>query len=357
MKPVNLGLFLKKDNNNLDLIRIACALFVIYSHSFPISPDGDSNDILYKITLQPYISFGGLAVKTFFLISGMLVTNSLMSNGNILGYIRSRFFRVFPAYLTTIIVTALIIGPLISHLSFKNYYSSPETWSYIVKNIKMNTQYFLPEVFSENKTHAVNGSLWTIPFEVKAYFYLLMMYLLTYFTGSFKKYIIAIISLAIIIEPLTPFKGMLIAKSTDPSVYLLYPFFALGCLLSIIKDKINNIGILSLSIISIFIYFIVSSDILKTASFYASGSLILIFIASIKAIVNIKIKYDISYGIYLWAFPVQQFIASGLVTSPYINALIAMIISSFFGYASFRLIESPAMNFNKKLRRKSVSIQ
>lgn len=349
MKTVSLGQFLEKGNNNLDLIRIACAFFVIYSHSFPISPFGDSNDILYKITLQGYISFGGVAVKTFFLISGMLVTNSLLSNGKPLTYVSSRFFRVYPAFVTTILITALIIAPVISNLPLRNYYSSTETWRYILNNLRMNIHYTLPGVFTENKLNAVNGSIWTIPFEIKAYFYLLLIYLFSLLTGSYRKHFIAMISLAIIIEPLTPFKGVMIAKSADPSVYLLYPFFAAGCLLSILKNKINNYGLLFLSILSLIAYLASHAEIYKLASFYAFSSLLLVFLASTAMIQKLKIKNDISYGVYLWAFPVQQIIASTSISSPYMNVFIAILISSAAGYISFIYIEKPCMKLNKRI--------
>ncbi|MGQ6452431.1 acyltransferase family protein [Serratia sp. IR-2025] len=166
MKSVTIEKFIKRDNNNLDLIRIMCAYFVIYAHAFALSPADGSNDILYKITLLGYVSFGGVAVKTFFLISGLLVTNSLLSNGNVLNYISSRFFRVFPAYAVTVIISAVIIGPWLSNLNIESYFSSHDVWGYIYKTLRLDVQYNLPGVFVDNKLSAVNGSLWTIPMEV-----------------------------------------------------------------------------------------------------------------------------------------------------------------------------------------------
>lgn len=175
MKAISIEQFIKRDNNNLDLIRVLCAYFVIYAHAFVLSPSDGSNDILYKLTSLGYVSFGGVAVKTFFLISGLLVTNSLLSNGNIAKYISSRFFRVYPAFFVTVLISTLLIGPFMSNLSLSDYLSSREVWGYITKTLKFDVQYNLPGVFESNNLRAVNGSLWTIPMEVKAYFYLLLI--------------------------------------------------------------------------------------------------------------------------------------------------------------------------------------
>ncbi|HFV9294932.1 TPA: acyltransferase family protein [Serratia fonticola] len=348
--------FLNRGNNNLDLIRILCAYFVIYSHAFVISPDIGQNDILYKLTLLSYVSFGGVAVKTFFLISGLLVTNSILSNGKIFNYIGSRFFRVYPAYAATIIITALLICPWLSTLSFIDYFSSKDVWLYVLRTIKLDVQYTLPGVFEKNSINAVNGSLWTIPMEIKAYFYLLIIYVFSLIFGPYKKLFIALISLAILVEPFTPFKGILISKSDDPSIYLLYPFFSAGCLLAILKSRVATNAILALAIIAIFAYLLIDDSASKTALFYVFSSMSLLFISSIKFIRMIKIESDISYGIYLWAFPTQQAIASLFTASPYTNILLSVIISSILAYISFKFIENPAMKFNKRILSKNISL-
>ncbi|NLU16027.1 MAG: acyltransferase [Serratia liquefaciens] len=349
MKAITIDQFIKRDNNNLDLIRVFCAYFVIYAHAFALSPTDGSNDILYKMTLLGYVSFGGVAVKAFFLISGLLVTNSLLSNGKILNYVTSRFFRVYPAYVTTIIISALLIGPWLSNLSLGDYFSSKEVWVYITKTLKLDVQYNLPGVFVNNKLSAVNGSLWTIPMEVKSYIYLLLIYLVSLAFGSYKKTFIALISIAILIEPFTPLKGHLVAKSDDPSIYLLYPTFAAGCLLAILKDKITTNVLLALTALSALFFFFVDDDASKTALFYAGSSMLLLYMSSLSFIRRIKIKNDISYGVYLWAFPTQQVIASLFIASPYINIFLSIIISSTFAYFSFKFIESPAMRLNKRI--------
>ncbi|HEJ8089440.1 TPA: acyltransferase [Serratia liquefaciens] len=339
---------LMRENNNLDLIRLLCAYFVIYSHSFALSPSPGDVDLLLKLTGIEYIAFSGVAVKTFFLISGILVTNSLLTTKNITKFVISRFLRVFPAFFTVVVLSALVIGPILTTWPPSAYLSKFTTWHYISKTLSLDIQYTLPGVFDKNTTQAVNGSLWTIPFEVKAYFYLLVIYILSIPLGIYKKYFIGIVSIAIFLEPLTPFKGMLIAKSDDPSIYELYPFFAFGCLLALAKDKIK-IGVY-LPIIFGAIYILHSSETYKIMFFYLSASTLLLYASSLKIIKKIKFKHDISYGVYLWAFPTQQVISSIYPGQPYLNMSLAIMITTIIAYVSSIFIESPAMNLRHKIK-------
>lgn len=339
---------LKRENNNLDLIRLLCAYFVIYSHSFALSPSPGDEDFLLKLTGIGFIAFSGVAVKTFFLISGILVTNSLLSTGNITKFVTSRFLRVFPAFFTVVVLSALVMGPILTTWTPSSYLSKFTTWHYISKTLSLDIQYILPGVFDKNTTQAVNGSLWTIPFEVKAYFYLLVLYILSVPLGKYKTYFIGIVSIAIFLEPLTPFKGMLIAKSDNPSIYELYPFFAFGCLLALAKEKIK-IGIY-LPIAFAIIYLLSSSETCKIMFFYLAASTLLIYASSLKAIIRIKLKHDISYGVYLWAFPIQQTIAAFYPGQPYLNMAASIVITTLIAYASFILVEGPSMNLRHKIK-------
>ncbi|MDP8640091.1 acyltransferase family protein [Serratia marcescens] len=338
---------LNRESNNLDLIRLLCAYFVIYSHSFALSPSAGDVDMLLKLTGIGYIAFSGVAVKTFFLISGILVANSLLTTGSITKFVASRFLRVFPAFFSVVVLLALVVGPILTTLDTPTYLREFTTWHYISKTLSLDIQYILPGVFDKNTTQAVNGSLWTIPFEVKAYFYLLVLYILSIPLGKYKAYFIGIVSIAIFLEPLTPFKGVLIAKSDDPSIYELYPFFAFGCLLALAKDRIK-IGIYLPIIFGAF-YLIHSSETYKIMFFYLSASTLLLYASSLKIVQKIKLKHDISYGVYLWAFPVQQTLATTYPGQPYVNMSLSIVITTLIAYASFIFIEAPSMNFRHKL--------
>ena len=172
---------MSRGNNNLDLIRVVLALMVIVGHvpAFKIVSD---NYVDYVTQFFDFTYSGAAAVKAFFFISGLLVTNSLLKKGDWREYLVSRVFRIWPGLLF-VSLCCFVFGFLITTQP-ETYFSS--AWKYVVKNLYMDIQYTLPSVsfISETTSHGgkysttVNGSLWTIPWEVKMYIILLAVYLL-----------------------------------------------------------------------------------------------------------------------------------------------------------------------------------
>lgn len=192
---------LERGNNNFDLLRIIAASAVIIYHSFALNPSWGLTDPTKNILT--YVTTGGLAVKLFFFISGLLVTNSLLKNKSLVHFIISRAFRIIPALYFVILVPSLFIGPLLTSLSAHEYYSSGLLYEYIFRNLIIDTRYFLPGVSFEN-TYGFNGSIWTIRYEALCYITLAFL-----FSIGLHKYtkLSSIICLIIIFEPITPFKG------------------------------------------------------------------------------------------------------------------------------------------------------
>lgn len=102
--------YLKKDNNNLDVIRLILASMVIYGHAPCFIDATGRSDFIARILHFTYS--GNLAVITFFLISGLLVSNSLFSKKNWKVYLVSRLFRLLPGLIFLSICTFFICGSL-----------------------------------------------------------------------------------------------------------------------------------------------------------------------------------------------------------------------------------------------------
>lgn len=111
MKGIKLKLseLLQRDNNNLDLIRILAASLVIYGHSFVLVPHGSSSDVVLSFLGFDYA--GSLAVKIFFFISGVVVTNSLLNSKNVGAMFSARIYRIFPALIVTTTIVTFVISP------------------------------------------------------------------------------------------------------------------------------------------------------------------------------------------------------------------------------------------------------
>ncbi|MBC7003771.1 acyltransferase, partial [Photobacterium sp. BZF1] len=162
---------LQSKDNNFNLIRALAALAVIFSHSFILAEGSVTKGDPISSFFGTVIS--GLAVDIFFLLSGILVTKSLIDRNSIKVFTISRVFRIFPALLASILFCILIVGPLSTNLGLVEYLFHPETKSFLINNMFLFDriiQFSLPGVFQDLPYPvAVNGSLWSLPWEVLMY--------------------------------------------------------------------------------------------------------------------------------------------------------------------------------------------
>lgn len=341
---MRLDVFLKRGNNNLDLIRIVAAIMVIYGHSFYLANAYGEKEPIKKLLEFTYS--GTIAVMLFFFISGILVTNSILNNDNVKKFIVSRFFRIYPAFFAVIIITSFIIGPLITKMNYHNYFSSEWFLYYVKNNLLLNISYNLPGVFGDNiYKNAVNGSLWTISWEVYCYMLVASIYVIF---GKSNKNILSLICVTIILMPYLNLNNDFFISSTNKDAYLLAPIFACGALFAINKEKITLNIFLPISFFVLFIF--VKAPDIKYILFYLFTGTSALYLSSMSLIKRINIKYDISYGVYLWGFLIQQLIYMinpnlSLIT----NQLLCIILSIIAGFLSYVLIEKPFMSLAKKI--------
>lgn len=341
MQQKTISNIITRDGNNLDLIRLIAAVAVIFYHSFALNPQWGLKDPTHNYF--GYVTTGGLAVKIFFFISGLLVTNSILARKSIVHFVFSRTFRIFPALVFVLVFTSTIIGPLATTLSLDKYFSDSQTYSYIIKNITLDTQYFLPGVFHNSK-YGVNGSLWTIHYEVLAYAFLLLFFCI----GACKfKPIASTICIIIILEPLTPFKGVFFASSDSSAIYLLAPCFALGALLAINKEMYKSN--LQTPILIIFATFFSQDEGVKSFLFSLATCLVTLHISTFGIIKKIKPHVDISYGVYLWGFPVQQAYSQSLHLGIFENITLSIITTSIIAWISWVYVEKPSISLSKRI--------
>jgi peptidoglycan/LPS O-acetylase OafA/YrhL len=143
------------------------ALVVVIDHSAPLT---DSS----RLTVFPNswnLSPGYIALMGFFAMSGYQISDSWRQDPSWLRFSAKRVLRLWPPLLVVVLVTALVIGPLVSTLDLAEYFSARGTWGYIVHNAGLYTlQHRLPGVFDHNPwPWSANGAIWTLPMELTGY--------------------------------------------------------------------------------------------------------------------------------------------------------------------------------------------
>ncbi len=342
-----LATLLRRDRNNLDLFRLIAACMVIVAHAYPLTGAAQGDWVL---KLLGHDNAGSLAVKLFFFLSGLVVTTSLLNKGYPLHFMLARIFRIWPAMSVTILLCALILGPSASTLPLREYLSDPLSYRYIFNNLALSTSYPLPGVFANNPyPSVVNGSLWTIPFEVAAYAILLGAFVL----GIFRwKLVPLLLFPLILVDPLLETPIVFTWLPDNHHVTMLAPSFAFGALLATYREKIAiNLPV---TIGAWVLYGVLGRGTsVEFYFFYFALFLTVLYLSALPIAVRLKPPVDISFGVYLWAFPVQQLIASHYSDyGVFFNQMVALLICMPLGLLSWKLVEAPSIALGARLARR-----
>lgn len=339
----SLAYFHDARDNNFTFIRLVLAWLVLFGHSFPIA--GAGSDPI-SLCLLPQAWLGSLAVSGFFAISGYLITASFVTRGS-MDYIVARCLRLYPAVIVHCGVVILIIGPLAYEGSVAKYFSS-NVFTYFSNATLWRWTQNLPNVFGDRPfSGSTNGAAWTLPVELRCYILIFVMGI----SGLLRRRWVANIFLvAIILCTLFSFKRIPLFGDDSRDIEPLL-FFLAGSLTWVNRDRVPASRVVALVVVGMLVTFRGSRVFLYL--YVAGFSYVLLIVAYKLPRVKIDRVGDLSYGIYLYAWPIQQ-----LVWRPhqsgYTNAAIATAISAAIAYLSWSWIESPALRMKSRILRRSL---
>lgn len=330
-------------SGNIDFVKYIAAIMVIVGHSFVLA---SKNLSAIASFLKNHIAFGPIGVAIFFFLSGFLVTRSMIQKKTAREYFRVRVYKIIPPLFVVILVTAFVLGPCVTTLPIKEYFSTSGTYKYLL-NIVLIRQHFLPGVFEDNPyPRAVNGSVWTLLFEF-------LCYIATYVAYKLKllrKGAILIPIPAVII-------GVIVLFAVASKFRISYGYLStivrpcicyyMGMILFFYYEYLINSKIFTVSVVLSFIGILThSSDVF------------LIFVIPILLLnigwgLSVSVKPRLanlgkySYGIYLVAFPIQQLLVYIWEDmTPLVNSIVTINLSTFLGKLIYEYIELP---MNSKL--------
>lgn len=325
----------RRGTNLFDLIRIIAATMVIVGHAWPLS------GVKYAPSLAG-ITIHHLGVYVFFVISGYLLTRSWHRSPRPAAFLVRRALRIFPALFVVVLVTVFVVGPILSTVRAGEYWGSGETWGYLW-NLALIAQYDLPGVFALNPTTAVNGSLWSLGPEFACY---LLVVVLGILRAAASRTIRAVLAIAIagwiIAAPLEgPFRTTMIAVV----------FFVLGSLLAELPERLHvRLPLWPIAVALAALFFTTGVTGLVVA--WATVPYIAIAIGNRTArwATPVYRLGDPSYGMYLWAFPIQQSVIAWFDPFPLALSIgLVLPTAALAGYASWHLIERSAISLGTRL--------
>ncbi|WP_051286802.1 acyltransferase family protein [Paenibacillus taiwanensis] len=339
-------------NNNFDVIRFIAATMVLYSHAFPLGEGkGQQGEILYTLSNGQWYT-GSLAVAIFFIVSGFLITQSYEHSKSIITFVKSRFLRIFPGLLMALLLSTFVLGPLVTSLPLKEYFVHPQTYQYLKAFFLFPMEWFLPGVFETNVYKgAVNGSLWTIPFEVICYIIVAILGIVGML--RFKKMILLISFVNLFYylfqNKISPSGSGHIWGLEISTLSELFVYFSFGMLFYIYRSYIPYNK--HLAMLSIFMLFISLQYGGVKELFILFGTYLVFYLAFSPTVkLNGFSKFgDFSYGLYIYAFPVQQLVTYyyGGQMDAVLNFLISFMITIFISVLSWHLVEKHALKLKK----------
>jgi len=336
-------------NNNFDFLRLIAAFMVLYSHQYPLM--GNESPYLVFLANNWGLSLGSLGVAIFFVISGYLVTQSWERDAHPVRYIVKRFLRVWPGLAVATLLAAFIIGPLASKLTLHEYFHDPRTWNYL-RALYLKIIFPLPGVFEDNPfPNAVNGSLWTVRIEFRWYLYLLALGIMTLAVKPDWRrsvFLVAIVTLAIY------YFCYGAQTRSDRSWTMDYGlYFCVGALMCLYRDKWKSMY-WWLAITAGVAAYCLGQTILSALMIIAP-TMIVIGTSKTPIIKDAGRFGDLSYGIYIYAFMIQQTVVwyFGDVLSFPSQLILVVVITLVCAFFSWHLIEKPALSLKKYIVRKN----
>ncbi|UMQ40260.1 acyltransferase [Chryseobacterium sp. Y16C] len=331
--------------NNFDILRLIFASLVIVSHSFPLTGE---KEILSDLT-KGQLTFGALSVDSFFIMSGYLIFISLKRSNSWLNYLWKRLLRLYPALFILMLFTLLVV-PFV--YTGKNIFHEKLYWTYAPNCLSLyKVQYDIPGVFEKNiYPKAINGSLWSLSYEFTMYLFLLLLYPLR----KSNKALTIIILTFIVSYLLFQFKPYFLKAFLASHIYLdaqqlyrLAMFFLSGSILTCINlKKYNTLYIrillcLALIVSLIFNFYpIVSPFILP---------IIVLFIGTLHTHSITEKLGDISYGVYIYGFIVQQILMFFFHLNSSSLMVISLLITYILAYCSWHIIEERMLKYKNIL--------
>lgn len=343
--------FSQGTDNNLTLLRAVAAISVALSHSY-LTVTGEPGS--RPLISQTGFSIGYHAVNIFFFVSGVLVTQSWSRRSSVMSFTVARGLRVFPALVICILLTTAFLGVMMTSLSSADYFLSAGTIKYLLLTPSLiSPSGELPGVFTQNPDPStINGSLWTLRYELLCYAALAVAGYMRLFS---RPRVFLGISLAIGLV-LVIFSTMPIVHDNTIAVGHIVRFgfcFGLGVMAFQYRKflPVHWSGVLVLLILVV----MARDTIAHLSVLYLTTAYTTLWLAYVP---SGRIRYfnkagDYSYGIYIYAYPIQQSLINlfpNLV--PEQMFVLTLLATLPLAISSWHLVEKPALRAKGRISKK-----
>jgi peptidoglycan/LPS O-acetylase OafA/YrhL len=333
------GIVRTHKNNNLDFLRLLFAVVVVFSHSYPLTQGEKYQREPLWLATGGLFSFGTVAVAFFFITSGFLITASLLKSPTKVDYVKRRCLRILPGYGMALIISILVIAPFATA-------AGSSVWRQFLAQAISFDPLSAKDVFPSNPLPGVlNGSLWTIRYEIGCYFVLMLLGV----AGFLRRpaWAVAALFFSFLIGPLIrwhPVLAVNVPLIGDSKWWGLFlPYFLSGAAAYLLRDSIPlRLWLFIAACVVCAAAVGTKNPCLAYPTAAVCGAYFVLYLGFNAHLPfhNFSRFGDFSYGTYLYAFPIQQLIVMwrpGI--TPLMLFAIAAPLSVLAGMASWYGVE------------------
>lgn len=331
--------------NSLNLIRLLLATTVLFAHSYFI--------LGVPFEQQPLLGnqhYGAWAVAAFFALSGYLITASRQRT-RFADFLILRIGRIVPAFLVCIVVTAAVFGPIahfVLHGTLGGYLrTAPSPMNYIFSNMFLDVRLFAigDTLSTVPYPNAWNGSLWTLYYEFLCYLFVGVFLIYTRARSAVWPIAVAFVASVVVYARIDWILTFVDGNFSFKLLAMLLPYFLGGALIRMLSPKVGlhwipGLGSLILVVLGIQFGPIWTAQLLSPLLAYG-----LLWLSTVVPQPRWVARNDVSYGLYVYAFPVQQLLAVLGLTflGPIAFSAVALVLTFGLAIASWYAIERPAL--------------
>lgn len=338
-----------RNRNSFDAIRMFAASCVFLSHQIGMA--GHTEPVLGPSG----ISLASTGLYIFFALSGYLVFKSLARDPRGSRFVAARLLRIYPGSVVSVLF-CVALGASLSTLPPPEFWRSPVTWSYLAHNaaiVVTPTKLTLPGVFDDARWPVVNGSIWTIKYELLCYAILWGVDRLVSSHAAVRRRALLAVTAALIggyvyrtsFYPL-PEGELFFVGFNAFNLIRFFMVFCAGASYAASEPLGERVRVAFLAVPGILI------ALGPTPAFAKAGVILLVTLLAIevgRTPVFFSRIYrrvgDLSYGTFLYAYPIQN-----LVTTRFYDGqnLATVTLASFAAvlvcaFLSWHLVEKPAL--------------
>ena len=326
-------------HNNFDLLRLLFAGSVALWHAYDLSRSP-------ALAALSSVASAELGVKSFFVVSGFLVVMSCENSRSLREYAAKRVRRIYPAYFA-VVVGCAVLGVLVSRLSASEYFSA-DVLRYLAANLLFLNFLApgLPGVFEGNPWREVNGALWTLKVEVMFYAAVPLL------VAAYRRVGAPLILVLLYVASVGYSLGLgAMAEASGRPFYLQLQrqlpgqltYFLAGAALYLYREH-------AFARWKLLLWVAVAAGAVQHAVFPPLsvlvepvwlGIIVIYGAYGLPYLGNFARFGDLSYGLYIFHFPViQVLVAAGYFErAPFAGLLTAMATSLALAYLSWHLVE------------------